>query len=47
MCNPRRLTKKEMLGFPKYKRYLDNEDIAKFGELIKRPLSAYHDLYRM
>lgn len=47
MCNPRRLTRKEMLGFPKWKKELHKEDIREFGEIVKRPPSAYQDLYRI
>lgn len=47
MCNPRRLTRREMLGFTKWKRELEREDIKQFGDVLKRPLSAYHDLYRI
>ncbi|AUR94663.1 hypothetical protein NVP1197A_25 [Vibrio phage 1.197.A._10N.286.54.F2] len=47
MCSPRKLTRREMLGFAKWKRDIDKEDINEFGEVVKRPISAYHDLYRI
>lgn len=47
MCSPRRLTEMEMIGFPKWKMQLEAEDVKEFGEVVKRPLSAYHELYRM
>lgn len=47
MCNPRRLTRKEMLGFPKWKRDLQKEDELLFGSVVKRPDSAYIELYRI
>jgi hypothetical protein len=47
MCNPRKLTRREMFGFSAWKRGMDKEDIKEFGEVVKRPLSSYHDLYRI
>ena len=47
MCNPRRLTRKEMYGFTKWKEALHKEDIREFGEIVKRPDSAYIELYRI
>jgi hypothetical protein len=46
MCNPRRLTRREMFGFTKWKDELHKEDVKEFGEIVKRPSSAYHELYR-
>jgi hypothetical protein len=36
-----------MLGFAKWKRELESEDLKQFGGVVKRPISAYHDLYRI
>ena len=36
-----------MLGFPKWKRELEEEDVKELGSVVKRPLSALHDLYRI
>lgn len=47
MCVPRRLTRREMLGFIKWKNELHEEDIREFGEVITRSPSAYQDLYRI
>ena len=47
MCAPRRLTRREMLGFIKWKREFEIEDVRMFGSIVKRPLSIYHDLYRI
>ena len=47
VCNPRKLTRREMLGFPKWKRELEAEDVRKVGSVVKRPLSVLHDIYRI
>lgn len=47
MCYPRKLTRREMLGFVKWKRELEQEDVKEFGEVVERPLTACHDLYRI
>lgn len=36
-----------MLGFVKWKQELNEEDIKEFGKVVERPISAYHDLYRI
>jgi len=47
MCNPRRLTRKEMLLFSKWKKELQAEDIKEFGSVVNRHDEAYQELYRI
>lgn len=47
MCSPRKLTRKEMLGFLSFRRALEKEDIRELGSVVSRPLSALHELYRI
>lgn len=47
MCVKRRLTRKELLLFPKWKKQLEEEDIKEFGEVVNRSNDAYFDLYRI
>lgn len=45
MCNPRRLTRREMLGFVKWKRELEEEDVKELGVPLKRTPEHLHLLY--
>jgi len=47
MCSPRKLTRKEMFGFLRFRRDLEQEDLRELGCVVERPLSALHELYRI